>query len=81
MNWNKIKMEERLNIYGEKYFQDMWRACLDSMNIIYDQKNGDICATEAKLVTCPTLLLHGTRDTVVSRRHFEILANLIKHAE
>ena len=38
---------------------------MDSFITYLDERNGDVCLTELKRVTAPTLIIHGDKDPMV----------------
>lgn len=66
-NWSKRMLDLHLTVYGDN-LQPMWDGFCDAMKAIMD-RGGNICKDEAKLVQCPTFLLHGAKDPIVPNYH------------
>jgi valacyclovir hydrolase len=76
--WPKRMRESLEKEYGVS-LQAMWNAYCDSIRNRFEG-NPDVCLSELCLVHCPTLILHGGRDPVVSPRHAQVLRDGIKNA-
>ena len=61
-----------LALYGKEDFQEMHSAWIDGSQY-YTNRGGDICVSEAKSITCPTLVVHGQKDPLVPDFHPEFL--------
>ena len=66
-------------VYGAD-LQPMWDSFCDAMQNI-KSKGGDICQQEAKLIQCPTLIVHGDKDPIVPTSHAEWFANNIPNSQ
>lgn len=60
--WSKRMRETHLPIYGDD-LQPMWSNAVDAWLAII-RAGGDVCMAEAKVVSCPTLVLHGAKDPI-----------------
>ena len=60
-------------IYGKEYFPVLWNEWVDANLAIWEQKGGDICNEELGSIKCPTLIIHGDKDAMVSTEHAEHL--------
>ena len=63
-------------IYGAAELQRMWSEACDAWQEI-EKQGGNVCGEEAKRVSCPTLILHGQKDSMVLQSHPEALHNTI----
>ena len=45
------------------------------------RKDGDLCMEEAKRVQCPTLIVHGAKDTVCPQIHADYFKENIRGSE
>ena len=61
-----------LALYGKEDFQEMHSAWIDGSQY-YTNRGGDICVSEVKSITCPTLVVHGQKDPLVPDFHPEFL--------
>lgn len=62
-----------LALYGKEGLQEMHSAWIDGISQYYTNRGGDICVSEAKTITCPTLVVHGQKDPLVPDFHPEFL--------
>lgn len=60
---------QMLEMYGDES-QPMWSSFVDTM-IMLEAVGGDLCKKDAIALECPTLILHGKKDSVVSVSHAE----------
>lgn len=70
---------QMLEMYGEES-QPMWSSFVDTM-IMLEAVGGDLCKKEAIALECPTLVLHGKKDGVVSASHAEWFHENIKGSD
>lgn len=67
--WSKRALETHRAVYGDDV-QPMWSGFCDAMKMLHEA-GGDLCQKETLQITCPTLILHGENDPLVSRNHPE----------
>lgn len=60
---------QMLEMYGDES-QPMWSSFVNTMSML-EAIGGDLCKKEAISLECPTLILHGKKDNVVSLSHAE----------
>ncbi|XP_078608541.1 serine hydrolase BPHL-like [Branchiostoma floridae x Branchiostoma japonicum] len=77
-NWSERMRAPMINMYGEEYFRKTWERWIEGITQFLQQRNGDICKTEASQVTCPTFILHGVKDPMVPGVHPDYLQEHIK---
>ncbi|KAF5300499.1 hypothetical protein FQA39_LY02298 [Lamprigera yunnana] len=78
--WSDKMKSPLIKLYGENEFQQMWNEWLDTLNIIFKQ-GGNICEHLLPSIQCPTLILHGNKDTMIAKEHPYILLKKIKNAK
>ena len=67
-SWSKRMLATHRPVYGDK-LQPMWDDCTDAWLRIIADKDGDVCMTEAKAITCPTFVMHGEKDPICLADH------------
>ena len=81
---NKI-LRASLNVYGSvDAMQAVWENYSESLRNIYhdETKNGEICGeAEIRKVKCPSLVIHGSKDTFTSQSHIKYIANNIANSK
>ena len=69
------------NIYGDS-MESLWSRWIDSMKDTYEKrKDGDLCMEEVKRVQCPTLIVHGAKDTARLQFYADYLKENIRGSE
>jgi len=67
--WSE-KMRANLEpIYGREELQKMWTRFCDGMQALQAKKSGDVCLQALHDIKCPTLVMHGEKDPMVSAVH------------
>ena len=61
------------------YFPILWQEWTDAYNAL-QVANGDICSDLLPNIICPTLIIQGDKDGVVSPEHPEYLEKNIKNS-
>ncbi|XP_058789927.1 valacyclovir hydrolase-like [Phymastichus coffea] len=79
--WSERMRVPLIAIYGEKYFQDTWSNWIDAMRFIFENNNGNICKEDLCKIKCPSLIVHGEKDTMVFREHPDYLKAHIKNSK
>jgi len=79
-NWSARMREPMENIYGKDYFPVLWKEFIEASKEIFDNNGGDICKTFLQNIQCPTLIVHGDKDAMVSDEHPEYLEKHIKNS-
>jgi len=51
----------------------MWAGWLNAVENVYKEKNGNLCQDMLPKIKCPTLIIHGEKDPLVSSFHPEYL--------
>lgn len=76
------KMREPLEaIYGEEDLPKIWGGCIDAVvKLKEERENSSICLEEVPGVRCPTLVLHGRKDSVCPQFHAELFHKQIKQS-
>lgn len=70
-----------IQIYGEDYFRKTWFNLVDTMQKLCRKQNGDICKKVLPKIKCPTLIVHGARDTLVFAEHSKYLEQNIANSK
>ncbi|CAG7821120.1 unnamed protein product, partial [Allacma fusca] len=71
-NWSRRMVEPLLKVYGQEYLQDMWTKFCLAYEEMY-ANGGNICKDKLKDIKCPTLIVQGLKDAMVSVEHAEHL--------
>ncbi|ESO83077.1 hypothetical protein LOTGIDRAFT_133979, partial [Lottia gigantea] len=79
--WSERMRQPFLEVYGEKYFRAQWQNWVKAYCRYYHEKGGDICKEDIKKIKCPTLIVHGEKDPLVSPEHPSYLHSNIPHAK
>ena len=66
------------DIYGAK-FPALWAAWVQAYRRIY-ASGGDICSGCLGDIAAPTLVIHGSQDSMVAEEHVHYMADTIKRA-
>ena len=74
--WSDRMRRPMEEIYGDK-FPALWSAWCQAYRDYYTA-GGDICSTELSDIACPTLVLHGGKDSMVAGEHIHHLHTNIK---
>lgn len=69
-----------INIYGEKKFSKMVSEWVDSMRLVKETKDGNLCRDLVPMIKVPTMIFHGAKDPLVPRSHPEFLHKNIKNS-
>ena len=64
---------------SKDYFPILWQEWTDAYNAL-QVANGDICSDLLPNIICPTLIIQGDKDGVVSSEHPEYLEKNIKNS-
>lgn len=78
-DWSPKMKEPLTKLYGEAGLQNMWNEWCDTM-INIKRKGGNICMEHVARVSCPTLILHGAKDPLVTAEHPNYLNANIKNS-
>ncbi|XP_045472867.1 valacyclovir hydrolase-like [Harmonia axyridis] len=76
-NWSENAKAPLLKIYGEETLRQIQNDIFEANRKIVNE-GGDISTTLLKYIECPTLILHGAKDPVVSPEHAQYLHDNIK---
>lgn len=68
-------------LYGEKYFAETWSKWCDGVINIYHANKGNICMNLLEKIECPTLIVHGQKDSMLHPQHIPTLTNNIKQVK
>ena len=80
-NWSQRMREPMEKIYGDS-FQTLWSDWINGLTAIYEKrKNSDLCLEEVKRVQCPTLIVHGAKDSMCPQFHAEYLHQKIRDSK
>ena len=66
--WNPEIRDSLLRIYGNSS-QELWSEWLDNYTAFLHRNDGDICKNYLSKIICPTLVIHGARDSLLSSIH------------
>jgi len=79
-NWSARMREPMENMYGKENFPILWKEFIEACKEIYDNNGGDICKAFLPKIQCPTLIVHGDKDAMVSDEHPEYLEQHIQNS-
>ena len=69
-SWSRGVLESLTQVYGDvETVQRLWDRFCDGMVKIHDKRHGDVCLQWLHRIKCPTLILHGDKDAMVSPVH------------
>ena len=71
--WSSRMRDPLVEIYGRDELQVMWSQWTDAIIRVYEE-GGEICSKEKlNSIRCPTLLLHGAKDSLLPDFHLVYL--------
>lgn len=77
-SWS-VKMRQPMDeIYGPQVFSELWEAWVDGIAQFVHRPGGSICMDLVPLISCPTLIVHGEKDPLLSGVHPPYLLKHIK---
>ena len=79
-NDQQINKKPIIFLIFQDYFPVLWKEFIEASKEIFDNKGGDICKTFLQNIQCPTLIVHGDKDAMVSDEHPEYLEKHIKNS-
>jgi valacyclovir hydrolase len=79
-SWSPRMRASLEEVYGAEELQRMWSEACDAWKEI-ERGGGNVCGEEARSVSCPTLILHGALDPMVTQSHPEALHAAIPESE
>ena len=77
--WNPRVKQRYEKVYGNE-LQTLWSDLVDNYTKIFLTK-GDICKDSVHLIQCPTFILHGVNDPIVSLSDAMYLKNEISNSQ
>ena len=72
-SWNREFLNRVTTYYPLDVLQRLWSAWVRGVTRLADERGKDIYQGNLARVECPTLLLHGSRDPLISVHHVEII--------
>ncbi|CAG0887444.1 unnamed protein product [Darwinula stevensoni] len=67
--WSPKMRAPMENMYGKDHFRSMWNGWVELMGDIFVSCRGDLCKHDLKGISCPTLVVHGSKDPLVPDEH------------
>lgn len=64
--WDPNVLDQYVSVYGEQKFSELWREYVDFMVSTLELPDRFDIRDELKKIKCPTVVLHGTEDPIVS---------------
>ena len=64
----------------QDYFPILWKEFIDASREIYENNAGDMCNSILPKIECPSLIVQGNKDAMVSDEHPDYLLQNIKNA-
>ncbi|XP_059219523.1 valacyclovir hydrolase isoform X2 [Stomoxys calcitrans] len=77
--WPVPMREPMETVYGAERFHRMWNGFIDAVQLLYSERNGDMCKSEVDMVKAPTFILHGKKDFMKDPVHVPYLREHIKN--
>ncbi|XP_059158785.1 valacyclovir hydrolase-like isoform X2 [Physella acuta] len=75
-DWSPKMRDAYTEVYGEEYLTKQSKAWVHATHNYFTQRNGDICIGSLPNIKCPTLIVNGQKDSIISQEH---AAFLVKH--
>ena len=72
-------VEFSIKLSLQEYFPTLWKEWVDAYNGLKTSE-GDICKDLLPNIICPTLIVHGNKDAIVSDEHPEYLEKHIQNS-
>ena len=73
-NWSARMRAPMEATYGVDYFPQLWNEWVEGiLKISNATPDKDICRERLAEIRCPSLIIHGSKDAMVSNQHPEIL--------
>lgn len=76
-SWPKKVQETMDQAYGSEYWRKTWAGWYDVMREL-NTRGGDAQLGEIQSIACPTLILHGSKDPLISSFHPHALHRRLK---
>ncbi|CAG5125018.1 unnamed protein product [Candidula unifasciata] len=68
-DWSPKMKQPFIDVYGEEYFRKQWQGWSQAVLNYTTHRNGDICIDSLHNIQCPTLIVNGVKDPMVSQEH------------
>ena len=72
-NWNPAVLNRLNTYYPLDVIQRLWSAWVRGLTRLADERGEDIYQDNLAKVECPTLLMHGSRDPMITVHHAEFI--------
>ncbi|NXK85996.1 BPHL hydrolase, partial [Formicarius rufipectus] len=76
--WNENVKKPLEEMYGLDYFAKTYGAWVDRLSLFAKNSDGNICQELLPDIKCPTFIIHGEKDPLVSQLHAEYIHKHIK---
>ena len=77
-NWKPAYYEAVRQVYGLQTFTKVWHGYLDCVKAAHSLGLDRVVSTdEFAKITCPTLVIHGEKDSLTQQSHAEYITNYI----
>lgn len=76
--WSARMRQPMEEVYGPQVFAKLWEAWVDGIAQFAHRPEGSICMELLPLISCPTLIIHGEKDSMVPSFHPQYLLKHIK---
>jgi pimeloyl-ACP methyl ester carboxylesterase/SAM-dependent methyltransferase len=81
-NWSERMRNDKADVHGGvEALQALNDKYTDTMRDIMYKRGGDICLSELHRITCPTMVLHGSKDVICHERHARYIGRHIPNAQ
>ena len=64
--WPARDRDPLMATYGYDYFRKTWEAGVAATEEMCEKNKGDVCKNHVSRVKCPTLIIQGRKDTLIS---------------
>ncbi|XP_069687585.1 valacyclovir hydrolase isoform X2 [Periplaneta americana] len=78
--WSERMRAPLEKLYGKEEFAAMWGRWVDAQLGIYKERGGDILKACLPKISCPTLIVHGSKDPMVAPEHPPYLVQNIRNS-
>ncbi|XP_076173696.1 serine hydrolase BPHL-like [Ptiloglossa arizonensis] len=79
--WPEQQRKPLVDFYGEEYLRKIWGGLVNATANIYQKNNGSVCVEMLPHITCPTLIVQGSKDEAVLPEHPIFLRDHISGAK
>ena len=67
-------------MYGKDNLQDLWSSWMDTY-LSFKENDDGLCKSSLSKISCPTLIIHGSKDPMVPDFHPEYIHENVKQSQ